>query len=193
MDRIIQRIVEGFVNKGIVDCEEKSIYEFGLRQGFVIIINFVTMFTIGLVFGELLNVLVFAISYLVLRPYAGGYHAETEVGCYVLSNLLILAVILISRNAVFDFSSLIIMLCVACGVLLFLSPVEDHRKPLDDVEIEVFRRTLRLRLSIEILIGLIGIYYFKNLFIFMVLAVVAVAFMSFFGWIKNMASSDLAS
>ena len=50
MEAMLTKIVEGFVEKEIVLMEDKSIYEFGLKQGIVIIINLITILLIGLIF-----------------------------------------------------------------------------------------------------------------------------------------------
>jgi len=185
MDAMVTKIVGNFVEKGIVSKKNKNIYEFGIKQGIVIIINLITILLIGLISGELWNLTIFTISYLPLRSYAGGYHAESELGCYIFSTLMIIAVVFASKFIVLDFHIVVVILGLAVSVLMLFAPLEDHRKPLDEMEVKVYRRKLRGRLLVEILIITIGMYYWNGLFGMVVIAILAIALMVLFGWINK--------
>ena len=129
--------------------------------------------------------MIFTISYLLLRPYAGGYHAETEIGCYVFSTLMIIVVVFVSKFIMMEFHTVAIILGCSVSILMLLAPVEDYRKPLDEMEVKVYRRKLRGTLLIEILIIMIGMYYWNGLFRMITIAILAVVLMVLLGWIKN--------
>ncbi|MCK5762498.1 MAG: accessory gene regulator B family protein, partial [Clostridiales bacterium] len=60
MDVLVAKIIGNFVKKGIVKETDASIYAFGLRQGMTITINILTIFVVGIILGELLNLIVFS-------------------------------------------------------------------------------------------------------------------------------------
>ena len=77
------------VERGIIKEEEQEIYEFGIRNGMILLLNIVTAFLIGLVTEKLVVVAVFTASFMVLRSYTGGYHSDSRVFCYIGSNLVL--------------------------------------------------------------------------------------------------------
>lgn len=182
---MIAKIVERFVEKGVVSKENKIIYEFGLKQGIVVIINSITIFLIGIISGELWNLMIFTMSYLLLRPYAGGYHAESEIGCYVLSTLLMIVVAIISKVMVMNFFMVTVILGFSVSILILLAPVEDHRKPLDNMEVEVYRKKIRKLLLIELAGIVVATYIASSTAKMMAFAIIAIAFMILLGWVKN--------
>ena len=69
-------------------CEnqnEKEIIQYGLNQLFWILLNFFAIAISGVLWHEFcFSILVFLEIYF-LRPYAGGYHADTEIKCCMIS------------------------------------------------------------------------------------------------------------
>ncbi|MFQ7801627.1 MAG: accessory gene regulator B family protein [Coprobacillus cateniformis] len=47
---------------------------------------------LGYIFGNLIQTMIFLLSYIPLRSYAIGYHAKTEQVCFIFSTLLIIVV-----------------------------------------------------------------------------------------------------
>jgi accessory gene regulator B len=181
MEAMITKIAESFVEKGIASEKDKSIYEFGLKQGTVIIINLITVLLIGLVSGELWNLMVFTISYLLLQPYAGGYHAESEIGCYVFSTLMMIVVVFVSKFIMMDFHVVAIILGCSVSILMLFAPVEDYRKSLDEMEVKVYRRKLQKVLFVE-LVGIAGTTYIANHIAQMIaIAIIAITFLVVLG------------
>ena len=63
------------------DKEEQEILQYGLHQGFTILLNLVTLIVCGILWNELSLMLFLFLGIFFLRPYAGGYHADTELRC----------------------------------------------------------------------------------------------------------------
>lgn len=70
------------------NSEEIEIIQYGLHQAFFMLINFITIIICGLLWQELIFSLVLFTAIYFIRPYAGGYHADTEIRCYFLSVVL---------------------------------------------------------------------------------------------------------
>lgn len=64
--------------------EEQEIIQYGLHQVRVILINVLTLVISGILWQELSFTLLVFLELFFLRPYAGGYHADTELGCYLI-------------------------------------------------------------------------------------------------------------
>ena len=98
------------VERGIIKEEEQELYQFGIRNGMILLLNVVTALVIGLLTEQLAVVAVFTLSFMVLRSYTGGYHSDSRIFCYLGSNLVLL--VPVYTQAVFCKTSLAWLLAV---------------------------------------------------------------------------------
>lgn len=182
-------IIYNLIQSGSIQEDEKDLYAYGLQQGLFIILNIVTSIVIGIFTNMLWQCVLFMITYLPLRSFAGGYHARTHLHCYLYSIILnvsvILAINLISWHNLFSFA-----VALMSGIIIFiLSPVEDINKPLDQTEFITYKKCTRVILSFILLIFLF--YYMLNLNnilpVFSV-SLFTLCFMLILGKIKNNAT-----
>lgn len=187
---LAERITDSFTNSGIIDAQERELYEYGLHHGLLMVVNLITTIIIGIIFGMVWESIVFMLAYIPLRTYAGGYHAKTQFRCYLLSIVLIWAALLgIKLIPWTGFICLMITLCAA-AIIFFLAPVEDSNKPLSQVEIKVYgkkaRTLLLLEFAILLFMMLIGQLYIAS-WITMVFVILSI--MLILGEIKNKLNS----
>lgn len=147
--KIIQRVTDELVSNEIIDPEDSELYTYGLQQGALMLLNIFTILIVGKIFGMLWESVVFMVTYIPLRTYAGGYHARTQLKCYISSVALIVAVLLGIRFIPWT-NFIIIMISIISGLIIYiLSPVEDSNKPLDVAEVKVYRKKARIILALE--------------------------------------------
>lgn len=182
---LISKLVDGFLDSGIITEEERDIYEFGLGQTMVTAFNLITILAIGIFSGELSNLIIFTSAYVFLRQYAGGYHAETGLGCYMISILMIFVALIVSRFIELDMVSNLAALSVSSYVLLNFSPVEDYNKPLDDMEIFVYRRKLKEVMVIEVIVLFGSLTFAPDIAKMIITAMATMGFMVLLGILKN--------
>lgn len=111
------------VERGIIKEEEQELYQFGIRNGMILLLNVVTALVIGLLTEQLAVVAVFTLSFMVLRSYTGGYHSDSRVFCYLGSNLVLL--VPVYTQAVFCKTSLawlLAVLLVSAGIIFYSAP-----------------------------------------------------------------------
>ena len=152
MTKIIERYTKKLIANGIIKSEDKELYAYGFHQGLIIIANILTTILVGFIFGMIWQSIVFMMAYIPLRSFAGGFHAKTQLRCYVYSVILTATVLLAVRFILWtNFTT--IGLALALGVIIFtLAPVEDKNKPLDKKEFTVYRKRTRMILSLEIVV-----------------------------------------
>lgn len=63
-------------------------------------INVLTLVISGILWQELSFTLLVFLELFFLRPYAGGYHADTELGCYLISILMMNIIIFLKKGIV---------------------------------------------------------------------------------------------
>lgn len=63
---LVDKIIENFIEQGIVPNEDREIYAYGLYQGVVMIINILTYIIISVYFKMVWEILVFLVCYFYL-------------------------------------------------------------------------------------------------------------------------------
>ncbi len=155
--KIIDRIANALCESSLINNEDKAIYRFGIEATLLKCIHIITMLIMGVAFGLILETFVFIITYSILRIYAGGFHSKTRIGCYIISWIMILSVLLLIKfcSNQLIFVVLIVVSILSCFIILILSPVGNVNKQLDDIEIQHYKAKTRIILSIEIIISMI--------------------------------------
>lgn len=136
--------------------EEYEIIQYGLHQFFWILINLATVIICGVFWHEVLFALLLFFIIFVLRPYAGGYHADTEFYCYLLSvGVMNLAMIV---RCFIGFSEILSILLYVFAVFIIwrYAPVANFKNPLEDMEIQIYSQKIKMFLFEFCIISAIG-------------------------------------
>ena len=144
------------VERGIIKEEEQELYQFGIRNGMILLLNVVTALVIGLLTEQLAVVAVFTLSFMVLRSYTGGYHSDSRIFCYLGSNP-------VYTQAVFyktSLARLLAVLLVSAGIIFLLSPMHSKNRKLDKEEQKHFGRKARLIAVLEL--AVLGILWYAG-------------------------------
>lgn len=116
---------------------------------------------LGFVFNCVPRCLLFLILYLPLRIYAGGFHAKTKIGCYLISAFTFLFVVLYPADTTIHFYHLVFP-CISTCIIYYFSPVSATNKPLDDLEALHYKKMARKILFSEILFFLLILLIFNT-------------------------------
>lgn len=181
-----ERITGWLLANGAIPKEDKEIYRYGIQQGMITLLNLGTTMIIGMVFGKLLESLLFMAAYIPLRSYAGGYHAKTAVRCYFFSIVMISAVLWVMRYVTYSGLICGCLTAISGSMIWLLAPVEDRNKPLDDVEKGVYRKRARGIVLAESLLSFLTIFCsWKRLGMCMTLVLCVMVLMLLLGKWKN--------
>lgn len=149
LHRISTALVKRLEEFGITSESNRDVYLFGMHQILLLLINLMSMTAIGILFHQLWQCLLYMVLFIPLRIYAGGFHACSPYRCYFYSiGCIIIAMLLVRFDCLgFLFCGI---LSTFCGIVIFLlAPVEDHNKPLEDVEIIHYRVRTQIVLVVE--------------------------------------------
>ena len=153
-----ERITRWLLANGTISREDKDIYRYGIQQGMIALLNLGTTMIIGMVFGRLLESILFMAAYIPLRSYAGGYHAKTAVRCYFFSIVMMSAVLFVMRYVMYSGLICGCLSVISSSVIWFLVPVEDRNKPLDDLEKAVYGKRAKGIVMPECMISLLAAF-----------------------------------
>lgn len=184
---LTDKIINGMEKRKRFDPQRKNIYRCGINQMLNMLLNIVTFFVIGLVFNKIVETIIFTFAYIPLRSYAGGFHASTPFRCWIISAIMLISVfsfmILVNPNVyVYDTMGL-----SAVFLIILLSPVEDKNKPLDDIEIKVYKKRTIIILFTEIAsVIVLKLSNLTELSSMIEITFATLSIMIIFGIIKNM-------
>lgn len=153
--RITEKITASLIINGAVDSEDADLCTYGIRQGLFMMLNIVTTLIIGLLFAVLEESVIFMMAYIPLRTYAGGYHAKTQLRCYVFSILILSAVFGGIKLIHWTGSGYFIIILCAVIIILLLAPHESENKPFSEKEKAVYKKRAHIILGTLTAISLI--------------------------------------
>jgi len=137
------------VRNNVVREEERDIYDYGIDQIVFTGLTTLSMIGIGIISKSLWTIFIFSLFYMILRVYAGGYHADTQLKCFVLSNVMIVVVIAIEKyipiSTIFQVSAVIL----SSIMIAWLGPVDTVTKRLDDLERSIYKKRMLIIMIIE--------------------------------------------
>lgn len=153
---LIKKIADGICKllamQGIIQKEDLELYRYGIENGIIVVLNFLTSVVIGIITGRLGVVLVFLCFYVPLRTYGGGVHLKSKWLCYLLSNLILLIPIYTydAGMKLLSKAGYVLLLLPAVIVIFVLCPVESVNKRLDKGERKYYRRATHCISALEL-------------------------------------------
>ena len=158
----------------IIKSDDRELYVYGLNQGLSILLNIGTTLCIGLLIGCTPQLVVFMVAYIPLRSYAGGYHARTPLRCYVISIIMLIVVSMCLKCIELNHWYYWTLVVVSFFFIIFLSPIADKNKPLDEIEVKVYRKRAIFILLVEVALSVL----FATLHISHLLSVMSLVFIT---------------
>lgn len=158
--KLADKLTSILISGGRITKEEKELYQYG----FFLLLSKITYGILTIIIGMSFNVLwegiLFFILFSILREYAGGIHAPTEIICNIMSAIAILVALLTIR--IMETCGCIqaaIVSLLFCGALICgLSPLDTEVKPLDTEEKRYYKK---ISCSIIILYEFAGIIFMR--------------------------------
>lgn len=151
LNRIAVRISHFLIDNSIIKAEDAEIYEYGLELLLATVFETFAVLTVSIFVEKFLFTLLFLISFCALRKYAGGYHADSHLKCFLtlifVYSVFLLMIYLLNEIAVNYLS--VIFSAVSEGLVIVMAPVESEYKPLSDEEKQKYRKVSIFIAAIE--------------------------------------------
>ena len=157
LESVAYRIVNTQIRKGLLKEEDRNIYQYGYQMLMEYCINIATSITIAAFFHAYKIVLVFSLAYFLLRGYAGGYHAKTSIGCFLMSAAVLGAIVAVVRyvsNISFN-KELILAEVVMLPYVFKKMPIPVKNKPISENEKIHFGKMARWVYAVELAVGIV--------------------------------------
>lgn len=133
-------IVNAVRGKNNISDADAVVLEYGLSKIFLFLVDAVFTMILGYLLEIIVESIIFQVLYMIMRMYAGGYHADTERKCKIYSALVTVASLAAIRFLPERARLLFLIALIASIVVAVLSPVEAVNKPLSDAERDIYHR-----------------------------------------------------
>lgn len=158
---MISDVSEKIANFLVDNCKnadiDKSIITYGLNTAINQSISICSFVVLGFLMGLWLEVVVFLASLSFLRPFAGGYHCDTALKCYILSLGAAFSSLILVKFTTEELIPRIslTLLMIAVPFICKFAPIGTKNKPLDETECKYYRKITIRNLIIECILILI--------------------------------------
>ncbi len=140
MEEAIENISEKIAGTICNKSRELEIITYGVHQTIIMILNLLLTVVSVIVWHELFFMAVMFLYFSILRPYAGGYHAETEGKCFVISFAMVNLVLFGKQHFRLGVPAYLLIYLASMAVILLWAPIGNPNKTLDMTERAVYRR-----------------------------------------------------
>lgn len=167
-DKIMQimagRITQWLIFRGRIQESKKEIMQYGFEITLSTLCTMLSTFFLSLTLFQKGDAIVFVIFFVIVRLFAGGFHASTYFRCYVSSLMIFSAVASVSRVIPIESFILKILILFICSTYLYSSKPHIHENhKVSDVTIQINKMRLKKVIVINLIvisgIHLLSIHY----------------------------------
>lgn len=162
MNHIFEYIVDYLIKNSIIKESDKELYAYGIHLMFSSIVDISIVLIASILIHRFIETLMYLFAFIPLRIYTGGYHADSEIRCFIVFIitfiLFILSVMFIPTNMYWKISAVSCVLVFLC--VMILSPIENINKLLNRTEIKAYKTISRFIMITEICI--VALFMFIN-------------------------------
>ncbi len=136
---MIKRILDWLYAQGYVNESNNKIIELGLQRMKSTFTSIIFSAIVSWLMGDVVIGLLFELTYIPIRIYAGGYHASSKRRCEYLSYGSLLLCMILIFYVPLKMEIMHLLLLLSGMIIFFLAPVESVNKRLNSGEKKVYR------------------------------------------------------
>ncbi len=161
---MLNRIVDQIIKNSNYTAADKVILLYGLTSLLKLAAFIITVLLFGLFVGLVIEVLLFIITFSLLRTYTGGFHLDNEIYCYLFSCSISFFALLLIKYIDYNMTIFVIVIVLlnSVPIVVLFSPIEAQNKSLNEKEKIIYRRKARVYLFW--IVGFIFLFIFLSLY-----------------------------
>ena len=132
LNKMAVKITDKLVLKKIVSDDMADIYIYGFELLISFFFSTIGVLIIGIILGRFLQTLMFLTTFILLRSFTGGYHANTYAVCSLVTFSLFGVVLILTEFSFVPLYLYLILGLVGTAIMLLLVPIEHPNKKLSD-------------------------------------------------------------
>lgn len=142
MKGISDSIATELSSQGIIQKEDVDKCKYGLEVMLSSLLEILSILLLSVFVGNFLETLLLFAAFIPLRVYAGGYHANTKLKCYLISVAVYTVFTVTTYILPEELYLLISVLCTVFSLtMVFITaPIVHHNKSVNDIERKYYRK-----------------------------------------------------
>lgn len=174
------KITAFLITNHAVKDEESEIYRYGLELLLSSIVNLIALLFLGYLLNRFFQTILFLLTFCPLRQFSGGIHAANHFRCSLYFTLTYAICVLLEKSWLIN-TNKVVLLCILAAsslIIVLLSPIEDHNKPLSYQERNLFKRQSLTILAIWNVIIFTGVMLFPGALTYFLYSIMAITLLS---------------
>ncbi len=179
VERIANAIVDQMEEKRILQSEMKEHYLYALITTIEKWLTIISILCIGVVFKQIIPMMLFLAFFLSLRKRTGGYHANSFLQCYLGTLIISIGVVHVCPILVNYMYAVYVLLVCSIVVIALIGTINHPNLAMDCIELQESKKAARYLLGLEcmILAAAISIEICELFICYMSVAIVLCAFL----------------
>lgn len=178
IDKLSRKLTQKLIDNGIIAFDDWEVYMYGMQMLIFGAFKLVGFMLIAWVLGWLAEAFVFITVFSLLRAYAGGYHEDTYLKCFLMtSGVTFLSIWIVKKYFVSESIIYTAIIVAVAAVLVFIyAPVDSPSKRMVGREKAVFRARSLTVLFVEVTVIIAAYVISPNMTAFCNIAAMAMLF-----------------
>lgn len=158
MKSISDNITTKLESQGIIQKEDVDKCKYGLEVMLSSLFEILSILIFSVFIGNFLETVLLFASFIPLRIYAGGYHANTKLKCYLISVAVYIIFTLVLYILPRELYLWINVICAVFSITMVIkfAPIVHHNKSVNDIERKYYRKFSIIIVLMETMIILIA-------------------------------------
>lgn len=155
MEKIADIIVQNIMEIRHVEHEQKEILKFGIQIFMEMGINLIVSIGIMLILHKVPEGIFFYLVFIPVRIYSGGYHSNTYLGCFLLSTITFIFVLVTCQKWHLPRGYSIWCIVVLTSLIWKIRPVINESRPVSTEEYKRFVSKLKVVLIVIVMVAVV--------------------------------------
>lgn len=158
MHGLAVKLTDYLIENGVEEeaVREKSIY--GFEMIFSKVLGYGTLLILGIILHKWIHTILFLLTFGTLRKRTGGFHMRTEIGCYIVSVVQYLIIMLLGDLSVIRLPMVQIEIVLISVLLItLLAPLNHPNWNLNPIEVKLCKQSARRRMILIALVVIVSV------------------------------------
>lgn len=173
MNILAARTADFLVTCGAIKQRDISIYRYGLEVLYLSMLEVLSILLLAVWIGNFFETLLYFAAFIPLRLFAGGYHANTRLGCYFVSLGVYGVFSVVVAFATISYLLSVLLAMVALVIIWRYAPIVHKNRNISYEEFNRARNISRKLAMIDLLVVVVSGYIYIQ-----VAFVIALGFLS---------------
>ena len=161
MNILAARTANFLVACGAIKQRDISIYQYGLEVLYLSLLEVMSILLLAVCVGNFFETLLYFAAFIPLRLFAGGYHANTRLGCYFASLCVYGVFSVVVDFAMISYLWSVLLAMVALAIIWKYAPVINRNHRINSEDFFSAKSISRKVSVLEFLVVVISVIYMQ--------------------------------